>query len=296
MTLWAQQPPSAPARAKSPGWPTPDEAAGRAIRLAEAGDCERALAGLKTWAKITDKSLRLRAGTAVVRCAMKLEELDAAADTLLRLNREFPKDPDVLYLSVHAYSDLSARYSLLLATSSPTSYQARELHGEALEAQERWDEAAGEYRAILQQNPKQRGMHFRLGRILLSKPNPPPAAAEEAKKEFQQELEIDPSNAAAEYVLGELARQAQHWDDAIAHFTRATKLDAEFGDAFVGLGSSLVGAGRLADAIAPLETAVKMQPQNPIAHFNLATAYNRSGRKEDAQREFAIHRQMTQKQ
>ena len=31
--------------------------------------------------------------------------------------------------------------------------------------------------------------------------------AENAKHEFQKELEIDPENAGAEYVLGELARQ-----------------------------------------------------------------------------------------
>ena len=130
---------------------------------------------------------------------------------------------------------------------------------------------------------------------MLSKPDPAPTVAEDAKKEFERELKIDPNNAGAEYVLGELARQAQQLDVAIQHFSRATQLDAGFGDAFLGLGASLLSARRFAEAIPPLETAVKLEPQNPGAHYNLAMAFSRAGRKQDADREFAVHRQMTQK-
>ena len=49
------------------------------------------------------------------------------------LSRDFPHDPDVLYLAVHAYSDLSTRASQELAQSARTSYQAHELNAEALE-------------------------------------------------------------------------------------------------------------------------------------------------------------------
>ena len=52
---------------------------------------------------------------------------------------------------------------------------------------------------------------------------------------------------------------------------------------------------RFAEAVPPLETAVKLEPRNPAAHYNLAMAYNRAGRKEDADKEFAVHRQMTEK-
>ena len=59
---------------------------------------------------------------------------------------------------------------------------------------------------------------------------------------MQQELEIDPSNAGSEYVLGALAQQNEQWDEAIPHFSRAAKLDPSFGDAFLdwepGLGSA----------------------------------------------------------
>jgi len=268
----------------------------RAVSLAQSGQCKEALPPLKeATLHVADKDLKRSVGFAGVRCAMFTNQPDAAEDFLRFLNHEFPHDPDVLYLSVHTYSDLSSRAAAELAAVAPKSPEGRELNAEALEAQGKWDEAAKEYRLILQQNPRTPGIHFRLGRLLLSKPNPSPTVAEEAKKEMQQELEIDPSNADAEYVLGALAQQSQQWDEAIQHFSRASKLDPGFGDAFVGLGSCLGSAKRYSEAIAPLETAIKLEPQNPTPHYLLAIAYSRTGRKEDGDKQFAIQRQLTQK-
>lgn len=242
-----------------------------------------------------NKEQKREPGFAGVRCAMLLNSSDAAMYFLQQLNHEFPGDPDVLYVAVHTFSDLSTRASLELARSSPNSYQAHQLNGEALEVQGKWDEAAKEYEAVLRQNPSIPGIHYRLGRVLVSKPGFGPEAAEKAKKEFEEELQIDPSNAGAEYVLGALARQKEEWGEAVAHFSRATKLDAGFADAFLGLGASLIAIKQFTEAIPSLETAVRLQPDNPDAHYNLATAYSRVGRKDDAAQQFAIHREMLAK-
>jgi tetratricopeptide (TPR) repeat protein len=276
----------------------PAQEAQRALNLAKAGHCRESLPLLRKAAARgtqTQKDLKRQAGFAGVRCAMVDVNPDTATEFLRGLTRDFPHDPEVLYLSVHTYSDLSTRAAQELATSAPNSPQAHELNAEALEMQGKWNEAEKEYQAVLQQDPRSPGIHFRLGRLMLSRPNPAPDMAERAKQEFLQELEIDPNNAGAEYVLGELARQAQQWDEAIQRFSRVCKLDAGFGDAFLGLGSSLMSLKKFPEAIAPLETAVKLEPLNPTAHYNLAVAYTRSGRKQEAEKEFAIHRQMVQK-
>jgi Flp pilus assembly protein TadD len=52
---------------------------------------------------------------------------------------------------------------------------------------------------------------------------------------------------------------------------------------------------RYKEAIPPLEMAVRLQQGNPGAHYNLAVALSRTGKKEEAEKEFAIHRQLTQK-
>ncbi|MGA2098581.1 MAG: tetratricopeptide repeat protein [Candidatus Acidiferrum sp.] len=242
----------------------------------------------------TDKQLKLKAGLAAVRCGLSLNQMDATVNALLWLNRDFPTDPDVLYVTTHAFSDLSTRAALQLAGSAPLSVPALELNAEALESQGKWDDAEVIYNQILKQQPGLTGIHFRIGRIILSK-TATPTTPDDARAEFQAELKIDPNNADAEYILGELSRQAQQWDDAIAHFARASTLDANFADAFLGLGFSLNSVGRYADAIPPLETGVKLQPANPTGHYQLAIAYNRVGRKEDAKREAMLQKEAADK-
>jgi tetratricopeptide (TPR) repeat protein len=278
--------------------PTPMKVASlaeQAAQLAEGGQCEKALPVLKRAAAINaEKELKRRVGFAGVRCAMTLNQPNQALDFLRMLDREFPLDPEVLYLSVHTYSDLSLRASQKLMKVAPSSYPARQLAAESFEVQGRWDDAEKEYRRILEENPQVSGIHYRLGRIILSKPETP-STAEDAKKEFEAELTINPNNAGAEYVLGELARQGEQFPIAIEHFTRAARLDAGFADAFLGLGIALISEKRYSDAIPPLETAVKLQPGNPTGHYDLSIAYARAGRQEDAKREAALHKATLEK-
>jgi tetratricopeptide (TPR) repeat protein len=281
--------------AETKATPADGSSAKKGLELAEAGRCREALPILRKAAPLAaDKELKMKAGLATVRCGLQLNQTDATVNALLWLNREFPSDPDVLYVTTHAYSDLSTRAALHLAGSAPSSTPALELNAEALESQGKWDEAAAQYNAILKQQPDIRGIHYRIGRIILSKPQTP-TTIDDARKEFQAELQVDPHNAGAEYILGEMARQAQQWEDAIEHFSKASKLDASFADAFLGLGFSLNSVGRFGEAVAPLEAGVKLQPANPTGHYQLAIAYNRVGRKEDAKREAALQKEAAEK-
>jgi len=278
----------APNKAASPSPAATEHAA----VLAESGRCTEALPVLsRTAAHITDKELQKRVALDGVRCATTLQQQDPLQDFLRLLSRQFPHDPEVLYILTHAYSDLSAATARELATTAPASIPALEMDADASEQQAKWDQAEKDYRKILGQNPRYPGIHFRLARLLLSKPNPAPDFVEQAKKELQQELEIDPANAGAEYVLGELARQAQDLPAAVQHFSKATELDPNFADAYLGLGMALLAEKKYPEAVVPLEKSVKMQPGNPAGHYSLATAYARSGRREDADREFALQQQ-----
>ena len=54
------------------------------------------------------------------------------------------------------------------------------------------------------------------------------------------------------------------------------------------MGVSLSAEKNYAEAVAPLEMAVQLQPSNPAAHYSLGTAYSRTGRKADAEHEFTM--------
>jgi tetratricopeptide (TPR) repeat protein len=289
------QTPSAGAPAAAPGAANSAPASKHALELARTGHCAEALPLLKRAnAATADKQIKREVGESGVKCAMTLGQSTSAVDFLNALTREFPHDPEVLYLATHVYSDLSMRASQELATTAPNSLPARQMDAEALQEQGKWDDARAVYEQILKDNPDARGIHYSIGQIILSKPATP-TTGDDAKAEFAAELKIDPTNAGAEYVLGELARGNQQWDDAIAHFSQAVKLDASFSDAFRGLGMSYNASGKYDLAIAPLERYVKMQPQDPAGHYQLAIAYARTGHKEQAAHEMEIQRQLDAK-
>lgn len=263
--------------------------------LAGSGQCKEALTYLKKdTSRTTDKRLKYEMGLAGVRCSVALNLQNDTVDFVRLLNRDFPDDPEVLYQTVHVYSDLATRASQELVLKAPASYQVHELNAETLEMQGKWDEAAKEYRAILEKNPRLSGMHYRLGRIYLSAPKTA-TTMEDARKEFEEELRIDPGNSAAEFVLGEMALQIPDLDKAIKHLSRAVQLDAGFADAYLELGRALISAERPSEAAGALETAVRLQPENPMTHFHLANAYARLGRNDEANRERALHKELSEK-
>jgi tetratricopeptide (TPR) repeat protein len=268
----------------------------KALTLAEQGHCKEALPALKrALAGQGPAETRKKAGIVGLRCAMNIDSADISLDFLRSLNHEFPQDPEVLFVLVHAYSDLSTRVAQNLASTAPQSLPAHKLNAEALEMQGKWDEAQREYEEMIAKEPDAPGLHYLLGRLLLSRPQPDANSVQRAKDEFHKEIEIDPHNAGAEYILGEMARQESQLEEAISHFSRAAKLDSSFGDAFMGWGFCLVALKRYEEAIPPLQAAVRLQDGNPSAHYNLAVALSRTGQKEEADKEFAIHRRLAQK-
>jgi tetratricopeptide (TPR) repeat protein len=281
-------------QAKVPASPSPGLSPEKAISLAEQGSCRASLAGLKQAMKSqVPAGTRKQAGVLGVRCSLDVDDRDSALEFIHLINKQFAQDPDVLFVVVHAYSDLSTRTAQDLGRTAPQSIAAHKLNAEALEMQGKWEPAQLEYEGIIKTDPGARGIHFLLGRLLLSRPDAGPDSPERAKQEFLSELQIDPGNAGAEYILGELARRDEKWDEAISRFSQAAKLNPNFAEAYLGWGLCLVTVKKYEDAIGPLRTAERLTPGNPEVHHTLATALARSGHKEEAEKEFAIHRSLT---
>jgi tetratricopeptide (TPR) repeat protein len=297
--LFAVLPATSPAIAQQPKTSAPPSAAPvisteKALELAQQGHCKEAIPALKhTVASQAPADSRKQAGVAGVRCALAVDNRDAATDFIRLLTKQFPNDPDVLFIIVHAYSDLSSRTAQELARTNPKSLPAHKLNAEAFEMQGNWTEAEREYTQMIAEYPNEPSLHFLLGRVLLSKPGGDAATIDRAKQEFQKELEIDPKNAGAHYVLGELARRVENCDAAVQEFSQAAKIDSSFAEAYYGWGYCLVTLKKYEEAIPPLRTAERLEPGNPMVHYSLAIALNQTGQKEEAQKEFAIHRDLT---
>lgn len=266
----------------------------QAITLANQGHCRESISALeRAMAAQVPAETRKLAGVVGIRCSLAIDDRPATLNFIRLLSGDFGRDPDVLYVVVHAYSDLSTRTALDLARSAPQSTAAHKLNAEALEEQGKWEPAELEYEEILKKDPNSRGIHFLLGRLLLSRPDGGPDAPARAKEEFLKELQIDPGNADAEYILGVLAQRAQDFDEGIARFSQAAKLNQNFAEAYLGWGVSLLGEKRYEEAIAPLHHAELLTPRNPDIHNALATAFVRTGNKAEAEKEFAILRKLS---
>jgi tetratricopeptide (TPR) repeat protein len=261
------------------------------LSLAESGHCQQAFAAIpRNLSTLRDPAIRKRAGLAGLVCATEAGDTSAALGYLGQLTSAFPRDPDVMLSSTHAFSVLADRTADELHQVAPNSAAAYQLSGESAEMAGKTDDAINEYRRELQANPRAPEIHYRVGRLILSKQHTAQSVAA-GRNEMLLELQNNPQYAGAEFVLGELAQEAGQWPQAVQHFGRASQLDPAFADAFLGLGIALLEENNVPQAIPALERAEQIDSQNSEVHRQLAIAYGRANRPADAQRESGQQRQ-----
>ena len=112
----------------------------KAISLAEQGRCGESISALKhAMAATVPAEVRKQAGVLGIRCSLAMDDRDSTDEFIRLLTRQFRKDPDVLFVIVHAYSDLSTRTAQDLGRDAPQSIAAHKLNAEALEMQGKWE-------------------------------------------------------------------------------------------------------------------------------------------------------------
>jgi tetratricopeptide (TPR) repeat protein len=107
----------------------------------------------------------------------------------------------------------------------------------------------------LQANPKYPGIHFRLGRVQLARAAQDANAETAALQDFEQELQLDPTNANAASEAGELHRKAARFDRAAQLFAQAVKHYPDFEEALVGWGRTLISLRKAEEALPLLRLA-----------------------------------------
>lgn len=206
------------------------------------------------------------------------------------LLKRFPNDPELLYRASHLYGDRALETMTQLVGVAPESVWTTLAFGEALEAQKRYDLAVMQYRKVIAKDPAMAGAHYRLGRALLLQSPDSDAARDEALKEFQQELAVDPRSSAAEYETGEIYRRRGDFGHARDHFARAIQIDPSEEEAQIALARTLVELHEPQEAVTHLRAATRLNPKNEVSHFLLAAAYRTLADSADSEREMALYR------
>jgi tetratricopeptide (TPR) repeat protein len=110
----------------------------------------------------------------------------------------------------------------------------------------------------------------------------------EATAQFEQEIAINPGNAAAYYKLADAYSRAQKFDDAEKLLQRSIWLDANSSGPYILLGKVLEKKGESELAVRALQRALAMDPNNSVTHHLLGQSYRALGRTEDAERELKM--------
>ena len=257
------------------------------LTRAATGDCAGVSPQLaRVWAAPGDAQQRRLAGLAWAQCRIAAQQFAEAGLVVGELERDFPTDADVLYVAAAYHLKAWNHTVFRMYKNAPASYRVDQLSAEVFETQGKYTEAIAEYRKAIAKNPKAIDLHYRLARALVAQSHDA-SALEQARQEFAAELRLNPSDAVAEYQVGQILSTQLNPTEAAAHFERAVELRPDFAEALIAVAKIRSGAKRYPEAVALLERAVKAQPNAEAAHYNLMVAYRNAGRAEDAQREKA---------
>ena len=161
--------------------------------------------------------------------------------------------------------------------------------GNALAALERPAEAADSFQRALELDPAHAAARVNRAGALAQAGRHPAAAAE-----FRRVLDLQPSadaqNALASALLvladHDPAGAASHYDEAADLLEHAWQGASDPMAARLALAFSLQQRGRFTDAAGHYEAVLRLQPDNPKAHNNVANCYNQLGRSAEAIQHF----------
>jgi len=256
-----------------------------ALARAATGHCPEAIPDLADrFEKSANPDLSRLAGLALVQCLLAEGETAKALPLTGQLEARYPHDADVLFqaarVHMRAFNDVTRR----MFNKNPASYRVNQLSAEIFETQNKFSEAAAEYRKAIAKNPRALNLHFRLGRAILLESHNPEAMAL-AQKEFEAELALNAGDAAAEFQIGQILNACGKPEQALPRFQKALDLSPDFAEAALAVGRMRVQAMQYAEAIPLLERVVALQPRNEAGHYTLMLAYRNSGQMDKARRE-----------
>jgi len=161
------------------------------------------------------------------------------------------------------------------------SAEADMLAGQALDEMKDRPAAVEQFRAAVKADPKLPDVHFGLGYLLWAQ-----LKFDEAAKELEAELENNPHHAQALTYLADCHIQLNHPEPALPLLEKAVSLDPKIELAHVDLGVLYANAGKNNDALRELKAAEKLDPTDQNVHWRLGRFYKSIGKKTEAEVEF----------
>ena len=174
------------------------------------------------------------------------------------------------------------------------------LFGQAYEQTNYPLEAEREFKRALVINPKLPRANFFLGYVILQHGGSERLA--EAGKAFEEELKLAPADFYSNFFAGVVASSENNHQKAVGYFEKSAKIRPERAESFLFLGGSQFELNDLVAAEKSLRQAIKLVGadegkdfQSRRTHFILGRLLAKTGRKEEAEKELKIARELQEK-
>ena len=157
--------------------------------------------------------------------------------------------------------------------------------GTAYQAKQKWNDAIEAYRKALELNPYFSDVRNDLGTALILS-----GKRDEVKKEFLT-LFSDPTNPTPEMTarnLGQCYFEEKNYPEALNWFRSSITRSKTYPDPYLGAADSLLGMGKLDEAIQTLEAAQREMSDNAQINLALGEAYLKAGRLSEARSRLEI--------
>lgn len=222
------------------------------------------------------------------KAAFAASQFDEAVGPLGRYLKGHPQDAwarsalGTSEFMMRNYADVVATVRPIEAQLGPDT-QLQYMYGVSLIRTSEYDRGVAQLKSLEAKNPQFAPAHEALGEAFTSHKD-----YQEAAAEFRQVIQLSPGDFGAKYNLALALIQLQQNEEAQALLLELAKVWND-PHVFFTLGKLQLDRGDAAAAIPNLETAARLSPESGPIHFELAAAYRRAARTQDAEREMKLY-------
>jgi tetratricopeptide (TPR) repeat protein len=197
---------------------------------------------------------------------------------MIRLFRgaKAPQIPEINYLLGLSYKEVALEKLVHMVQLAPESARAHQVLGDAYFAEQRFEDAAGDYEAAVKLEPGNPDLHFLLGSTYFKQ-----TQFSLALECFNRALRLDPLNAEAYLMQGDALVQLGETQEALAPLNRSLELNPSLDRAHVLLGKVYGAQGKLDESLKQLEKGAIADKDGSV-HYQLFMLYRKLNQPEKA--------------
>lgn len=224
--------------------------------------------------------------------ALLQQDPEKALAYLIRAKRAQPDNAEVLFEFGKACLELDLVDDALPALQKasdlrPGNDSYKYVLASAQVSKKQYEVARKLLEGLLAKHPNDPDLNYVLGSLLFLE-----VKFDEAAKYLSRSVQLRPNQSAAYYYLGLVAEGKGDNQKAANTFRDVLDRDPQYGAAWEGLGRVLLNEKQYPEAKEALEKAVLLSPNSVKAHYQLGILLGRTGKQDEAQKQFEIVQQL----